>query len=185
MSVPRVAPVRREAVAPELQQLLRHVPASADGEPLRVFATLAHHPSLLSAWLPFGSQLLLEGRLSARDRELLVLRTSWLCAAEYEWGHHVPLGQLAGLTEDEIARIPAGPADERWSSDDVLLLTATDELHATARVSDTTWTGLAQRFGPAELIELVMLIGQYHMVAFALNSLGVQLEPGFAGFPRQ
>jgi hypothetical protein len=28
-----------------------------------------------------------------------------------------------------------------------------------------------------------MLIGQYHLVAFTLNSLGVQREPGVAGFP--
>ena len=28
-----------------------------------------------------------------------------------------------------------------------------------------------------------MLVGHYHLVAFALNSLGVQLEPGLEGLP--
>ena len=28
-----------------------------------------------------------------------------------------------------------------------------------------------------------MLVGHYHMVAFTLNSLGVELEPGVEGFP--
>ena len=27
-----------------------------------------------------------------------------------------------------------------------------------------------------------MVIGHYHLVSFALNSLGVQLEPGVEGF---
>jgi len=30
-----------------------------------------------------------------------------------------------------------------------------------------------------------MLVGHYHMVAMTLNSLGVQLDPGLAGFPTQ
>jgi len=28
-----------------------------------------------------------------------------------------------------------------------------------------------------------MLVGHYHMVAYALNSLGVQREPGVPGLP--
>ena len=27
-----------------------------------------------------------------------------------------------------------------------------------------------------------MVVGHYHLVAFTLNSLGVELEPGVAGF---
>jgi alkylhydroperoxidase family enzyme len=41
---------------------------------------------------------------------------------------------------------------------------------------------LAEHYDEAQLIELVMLIGHYHLVSFALNSLGVQREPGVAGF---
>jgi hypothetical protein len=29
-----------------------------------------------------------------------------------------------------------------------------------------------------------MVIGQYHLVAFTLNSLGVEREPGVEGLPR-
>ena len=32
------------------------------------------------------------------------------------------------------------------------------------------------------MIELVMVIGHYHLVSYALNSLGVQREEGVAGF---
>jgi hypothetical protein len=53
-----------------------------------------------------------------------------------------------------------------------------DELHAGAWISDATWPGLARHLSEKQLIELPMLIGQYHLVAFTLNSLGVQPEPG-------
>jgi hypothetical protein len=36
---------------------------------------------------------------------------------------------------------------------------------------------LAEHFTPAQLVEIPMVVGQYHLVAFTLNSLGVQLDP--------
>lgn len=179
---PRLAPVDPKQCDEKLQRLLDAVPKDADGKPMRVFATLAHHGPLLTAWLPFGAALLTAGLLPARTRELVVLRTAYLCGADYEWGHHVPLGLLAGLTEQEIEQVPAGPSPA-WPELDRAVLTAVDELHADAVVSGATWSRLSEELGPAELVELVMLVGQYHMVGFVLNSAGVQLEPGYTGIP--
>jgi hypothetical protein len=59
-------------------------------------------------------------------------------------------------------------------------LTAADELHHDSHISDKTWAGaLAARYDEKHQIELPILVGQHHMVAFALNSLGVEIEPGF------
>jgi alkylhydroperoxidase family enzyme len=70
-----------------------------------------------------------------------------------------------------------------WSAEDEALLHAADELHEASVISDPTWDALAARFDDQQLIELCMLVGQYHLVAFALNSLRVQREPGVEGFP--
>jgi alkylhydroperoxidase family enzyme len=88
-------------------------------------------------------------------------------------------GQQAGLTREEIEQVRNGPTDEGWSSDDTVLLTAADELHHDSRISDTTWAALTARYDEKQLIELPILVGQYHMVAYALNSLGIEIEPGF------
>lgn len=179
---PRLPPVDPQQCDPKLQRLLDVVPKDAAGEPLRVFSTLAHHGPLLSAWLPFGAALLTAGLLPARTRELIVLRTAFVCGADYEWGHHVPLGLDAGLTEQEVEQVTAGPSSA-WPELDRAVLTAVDELHRDAVVSDATWARLSEELGSAELVELVMLVGQYHMVGFVLNSAGVQLEPGYTGIP--
>ena len=178
----RLPPVDPDQCDDQVRRLLGVVPKDAAGEPLRVFSTLAHNGALLGAWLPFGAALLTSGRLPARTRELVVLRTAYLCGADYEWGHHVPLGLDAGLTEQEIQQLTAGPS-AAWGDADRAVLTAVDELHADAVVSDATWAQLSSALAPAELIELVMLVGQYHLVAFVLNSAGVQLEPGYTGIP--
>ena len=144
--------------------------------PLNVFTTLARHPSLFQSWIGLGSALLMGGLLPGRDRELAILRTAHHRSCEYEWAHHRGLALDAGLTGDEIDAIRRGLDDHPWGDDDRAVLAAADELHERATVTDATWAELSARFGERELIELVMLIGHYHMVALALNALRVQDE---------
>ena len=74
-----------------------------------------------------------------------------------------------------------GPAATGWSADDADLLRAADELHADNRIGDETWGALAAAWDEQQLIEVCMVVGQYHLVAFTLNSLGV--EPESDDFP--
>jgi 4-carboxymuconolactone decarboxylase len=151
------------------------------GPEANIFATLVQAPGLFRKWLPFGGKLL-NGKIPARERELLILRTGWNCRAVYEWGQHVGIGLRAGLTSAEIDRIPTGPVGD-WEPFDATLLRAADELHADACITDDTWAALATRYDTAQLVELPMLVGHYHLVAMTLNSLGVELDEGLPGFP--
>ncbi|HEY8527753.1 MAG TPA: carboxymuconolactone decarboxylase family protein [Acidimicrobiales bacterium] len=178
-SGPRIPPLPEGERDARARELLAGV--AVTGPTTNIFTTLVRHPGLFRHWLPFGGKLL-AGKLPVRDRELLILRTSWLCQSEYEWGQHAPLGRRAGLSDDDLARIVAGPDAPGWAPADAALLRAADELHADACITDATWAALAERYDEAQLIEVPMLVGHYHMVAFALNSLGVQLEPGVTGF---
>jgi len=178
-TTPRISPLPSDQRPPSAQALLDGVTA-VDSE-ANIFTTLIRAEGLTRRWLPFGGKLL-NGKIPARDRELLILRTGWNCTAEYEWAQHVVIGRQAGLSEDEILRIPLGPA-AGWIEFDATLLRAADELHAAWSISDSTWADLARRYDTQQLIELPMLVGHYHMVAMTLNSLGVQLDPGLDGFP--
>jgi alkylhydroperoxidase family enzyme len=174
---PRIPPL-----APDEQDDDQKALVAAAGLPAaNIFGTFVRHPGLFRKWLPFGGKLL-SGRLPARERELLILRTGWNCRSEYEWGQHVVIGRQAGLTDDEIARVQTGPDDPAWDPFDATLLRAADELHGDACLSDATWAALAARYDEKQLIEIPMLVGQYHLVAFTLNSLGVQREKGVPGF---
>jgi alkylhydroperoxidase family enzyme len=182
MTEPRIPPLPREGRDPRTEELLAGL-RGADGSELNIFATLAHHPRVLKRWSAFGGTLLYAGTLSHRDRELLIMRTAWHCGAHYEWGQHVAFARAAGLSDEDIARIAEGPDAEGWSAEDAALLRAADELHDHARIDDATWASLAGRYDEQQLIELCMVVGQYHLVAFTLNSLGVQPEPGLPEMP--
>jgi alkylhydroperoxidase family enzyme len=172
---PRVAPLS----AADLNEETRALMGRFDGdEPLNIFRTLANHPKLLKRWLVFANHVLGKSTLPARERELLILRIGWLCRAGYEWGQHVQIGRECGLTDAEIQRIKEGPDADGWSDADRDLLRATDELHADAFVSDATWARLAERWSTEQLVDIVFAVGQYNLVSMALNSFGVQPEPG-------
>ncbi|MEU8031274.1 carboxymuconolactone decarboxylase family protein [Streptomyces sp. NPDC049099] len=177
---PRLGPLPEADWDPATRELLAPVPRDADGHLPNVFTTLVRHPGLFRHFLPFGSHLLRDGRLPDRTRELLILRTAYHTRAGYEWGRHAPLARAAGLTDEEIRRVGAGPDAQGWAPADALLLRAADELHRDARLSAATWSALAADHDEAQLIEITILVGQYHMVAFFLNSAGTRLEPGYA-----
>jgi alkylhydroperoxidase family enzyme len=171
---PRIPPLPESEWDDDVRELL-------DGRAVNIFTTLVRHRGLYRRWLPFGGKLLLAGKLDPRERELLILRTACNCAAEYEWGQHVLIGRQAGISDEEIRRIREGPGAPGWSEQDATLLRAADELHDHAEISDETWAALAGRYDAERLIELCMLVGHYHMVAFMLNSLRVQREDGVPG----
>jgi 4-carboxymuconolactone decarboxylase len=178
---PRIPPLRDEETDEQTSALLEEV-RLPNAEAVNIFATLVRYPGLYRRWMPFAGKLL-AGKLPARDRELLILRSAWRCASSYEWGQHVRLAKQAGLSAEEIDRIATGPDAPGWELFDRTLLAAVDELHDDACLTDATWATLASRYDERQLIELPMLVGQYHMLAFALNSLGVQREPGVPGLP--
>jgi alkylhydroperoxidase family enzyme len=97
----------------------------------------------------------------------------------------VIIGMREGLSREEIDRVPAGPAAEGWSELEAALLRAADELHADVRVSDDTWAALARSYSEVQLIEAVMLVGHYRMVAGALESFGVELDDWLEPLPER
>jgi alkylhydroperoxidase family enzyme len=179
VSQPRIPPLAPDEYDDEIRELLGAF-AESTGPATNIFTTLARHRGLYRKWAPFGGKLL-AGRLPVRDRELVILRTGWLCRSEYEWGQHVLMARQAGLRDDEIRRVKEGPTAAGWTAGEAALLQAADELHHNACISDTTWATLAAGYDERQLIELPMLAGHYHLVAFTLNSLGVEREAGVPG----
>jgi 4-carboxymuconolactone decarboxylase len=178
LSKPRVEPL----VAAQWDATAKEIMGRFPGEPLNIFKTMVNHSELMKRWLVFANHILGKSTLPERERELIILRIGFLCRSGYEWGQHVLIARRAKITDDEIRRIKVGPEAEGWSEVDRLLMAATDELHGDAHVSDATWQGLARHFNTQQLMDIVFTVGQYNLVSMALNSFGVQADPGLPGF---
>jgi alkylhydroperoxidase family enzyme len=171
---PRIKPLGPDEWGEFVGRLIAASPGGTQ-HPMNIFATLGRHPDLFKRWIGFGGALL-SGVLPARIRELVILRCSVNCSSEYEWTHHVVLARHAGIADEEIIATSGPLNSSAWNPAEVAALKAADQLHHDGTIDDETWEELAGSFSEQELIELTMLIGQYHLVAWTLRALGVQLE---------
>ncbi|WP_314172092.1 carboxymuconolactone decarboxylase family protein [Streptomyces winkii] len=182
---PRISPVA-PPYDDETQRLLtKWMPPGSELEPLLLFRVLVVHRRLAGRIHPMASGLLNHGTLPARDREVLISRTTARAGAEYEWGvHAVLLGPQAGLdcdVLDALATQPAGSA--AFDAHTRLLVTAADELHDRATLSASTWQDLQEAYDDAQLVELLLLAGWYRTLSTVINSTDLPLEPWAARFP--
>ena len=140
--------------------------------PLPTLTLIAHQEGLLGPFLVWA-RALADGRLPRRSAELVALRTAYLCGSEFEWREHRLYAQRAGVTDQELTGIRIGPAAPIWSEADRALLRAADDLHRFASIAPATWTALQAELTPAELVEVVLVAGQYRMLSMLANSAGV------------
>ena len=179
---PRIDVLPEDQRSEKQRELL--APTTRNGRTYNVLATVVRHPDLLERWSAFAGHVLgPTSTLSARDREILILRIGWLNRSEYEFGQHVLFARRAGLTDEEIERVKEGATAPGWTAHEATLCRAADDLHGAGRVSDDTWRALAERYDEKQLLDVVFTVGQYNLVSWALNSLGVELDEGVpAGF---
>lgn len=176
---PRITPIDVAEISEEALTVvtdLRDTFKRGPQKPDEFFAITLQHPKLYRRHTDLAIQLMNHGALRPRDRELIILRTGWLCQAPYEWGEHVIVSkQFAGMTTEDIERVTIGSSAPEWNARDRAILQAVEELHETAMICDETWSRLAAELNEQQLLELPVLIGQYKGVAYLQNGLRIRL----------
>ena len=150
-------------------------------EASNLFLMLMRNFRLFWNWLMFAKCLMPFGALPRRDTELVILRVGWNCRCRYEWGQHVDIGLRAGVTAEDISRIPLGAEAPGWEPHVKALLQACDEFHQHRLIAEDSWAVLEAHYGERVLLEVVMLIGHYEMLAGVLNSTGLPLDTRLEG----
>ena len=175
MWYPRHLSAAVEALAPLLPPTGR---PKGENRPkgLNALGVLARYPQLALAYNTFSGQIMYGSKLSARHRELLVLRVAAVRNAAYEWWQHVASAGDNGVDPDEVARVAVGPDAPGWSDLERAFLRAADELLGDALIADETWATLAGDLDEQQLMEVVFTVGAYDTLAMALRTFGVPLD---------
>jgi alkylhydroperoxidase family enzyme len=175
----------REAMAALRPDRPRHpFPSQADDRPKgrNALGLLAHHPELTRAFHTFNGHVQFATTLSARQRELLILRVAAVRDAEYEWLQHVVQGADAGITAEEVARVAEGPDAPGWSPVEQAMVRAVDELIRDADLTEFTWRVLAGELDTQQLMDLVFTVGAYDLLAMAFRAFGVEVDADLRGW---
>ena len=177
MRKPRLSPLPKGEWDAEIQDVFEKMGYETETELYNVLKTLAHHPKLLKRWLPFANHVLFKSKLCPRLREIVILRTGWLCRSEYEWTQHVRIAkEEAAMTMVDFSAIEVGSTDPYWSHKERAALQLAEELYATKNIRDSTWAELTRYFNHKQLMDMVAAVGNYTMVSMMLNTFGVPLD---------
>lgn len=177
---PRVPPADRSSLGRVARAALwavrRRSGQSAD---FTVFLTLARLGRIFPAHSVFLSQLLAATRLSATEKELVVLRVAWRLGCVYEYAHHHRMATDIGVPPGHIR---AASSEDLFCFDlrTAALLRAADQLVSDHQLSDAGWAALTAYVSADEALELCMFVGHYVMVAGVINTAGVVPEAEFA-----
>jgi alkylhydroperoxidase family enzyme len=139
--------------------------------PANIFRLLANAESVFAPYMRYGLGLLRDLELDPVVREQAILRVAALTpGAEYEWVQHEAIGRAAGMTDEQIAACRDG-------DDDDLVLRFTEEVVRNASPSDATFAAISERLSPREIVELLLVIGQYMCLARVMATAQIDIDP--------
>jgi alkylhydroperoxidase family enzyme len=170
--MPRIPYVDKADASPPVRAALEVVP------PLNIFTTIAHAETAFQPFLRYGAVLLGDLQVDPLLRELAILRVARLTPhAEYEWVQHVPITLAVGGTQDQIDALERDDV-EAGAFDDLqrAVLRFTTEVVNDARASDEAFAAVAASLSPREIVELLLVIGQYMMLARVMATVEIDLD---------
>jgi alkylhydroperoxidase family enzyme len=171
---------------PEAQALLDTMakgPAGVDTSPA-IYLTIAHNPAMLGTLRNMGDTLRATTRLTPEEREVIIHRVAAICDNGYEWGIHAKLlAEPLGLGEDWLRATWDGEPSDLPDPAHALLAQVCDEMHASATVSDETWARMRERYDEGQIVEIVFMVGYYHLVSYVARAFQLTPEPWAATPP--
>lgn len=180
---PRIPPLRPEDLDESFDAVIAELVTNQNGDlrprrrddPIGEFmGVMLRHPDLCRSFTALGTFLIKQSAISALHKELITLRTAWLCRCPFQWFHHVKVIHYLGRSAEDVeAIVAADPDGEVWGPAERVVLALVDSLHERATISDELWQTLGEHFDDRERMELIAHVGSCHSVSFMLNSLNI------------
>jgi 4-carboxymuconolactone decarboxylase len=150
----------------------------ADPAPLKLFRMVAHAESAYGPWLQYGGSLLTRLELDPLLRELAILQVARQVGSHYEWVQHDPIARAVGATGEQIDAIQAGRDDDpAFDADQSLVLRVTRTTVNDGAATEEQVGQLAERLGTRQVVELLLVIGNYTAIAMLIASTGLEPDP--------
>jgi alkylhydroperoxidase family enzyme len=127
--------------------------------------------------MQLGSSILTAQQLDPELREYAILIGAKAFNGRYEWIQHVPIAEACGATPQQLEAIEKG--DLRSSVFDVkeqAFLAFVDESARNVRCSDEAFAAMKSHFSEREIVETILTIGFYQMLARLTECTDTELD---------
>jgi 4-carboxymuconolactone decarboxylase len=169
--MPRLPYVDPDSAPQSVRELLA-------GTPLSLLGMVAHAESAFDPWLKYSSALLRRLELDPLLRELAILQVAHLADSPYEWVQHTVIARAVGATDAQIAAVEGDrESDPSLTDEQALLLRFSRDVIVEGSASEQDVARLAERLGPRQVVELLLVIGHYLAIARLIATTGLEPDP--------
>ena len=182
----RIEPLDPAQAPDDVREALENLP------PLNIFRTLAHAETAFRPFLRFGGAVLGQMSLDSVVRELAILAVAKEAEAEYEWIQHVAIAKHVGVTDAQIKALAEADSCAPEGSDARIAAASKGGGHFDARqqaaielaaavvrgprISDDLYDCIRAQFSEREIVELLLAIGDYLMLARVMTILELDVD---------
>ena len=144
---------------------------------LNIFRMMAHAETNMIPAMRLGNSILHRQKLSAVNRELLILQVAQLEGGAYEWRQHVPIALGLGVTQPQIDALERGAFDDgAFNAAERALLSFSREVVENVRVPDEVFARMRDHYTPQEIVEAILAIGFYMTMARLTEATETDLD---------
>jgi 4-carboxymuconolactone decarboxylase len=166
-----------DILTPEAKQIYDKISAKR-GAVRGPFASLMHHPALAEKVADLGEYLRFGSTLPGDVRELAILITARSVRQGYEWIAHARAARRENLAEEIIERVRTGGDLSTLAPRYARPARVVQHVLAYESIPAALQAEVQEELGVTGLMELVVLAGQYRMIAGVLFAFDTPLPEG-------
>jgi 4-carboxymuconolactone decarboxylase len=146
---------------------------------LNVFRMVANAQRAFPAWMRFGGAMLDPDEFDPLLREFAITRVAAMTpGADYEWVQHAQITLDVGGTQDQLDAIRRGEEDAAALGEaGRLVVRFTSQVVRDATPDEETFAAMTARFTPRQIVQLLLVIGQYMMLGRVMATTQIDLDP--------
>ena len=168
----RIPLVDIETAPEEVQSAFRTLPV-----PLNIFRMMAHASTSFRPVMRLGASILSAQQLDPELREYAILMAVQSYGGRYEWIQHVPIAEACGASKEQIAAVEKGElAAACFDPKEKAFLAFVDASAKNVRCSDATFAAMKEHFSDREIVETIVTIGFYQMLARLTECTDTELD---------
>ena len=175
---PRMPPIPDAQLTDAQKTAVQAVVSGPRGRLVGPFIPLMRSPEFMTRLQHTGAYLRFDSALEPRRSEMVILMTARLWTQAFEWHHHRPIAEKAGLSGEIIDAIAEGRRPAKMAADEAAIYDFVDELSRTRTVSDPTYKRAVEQFGERGVIDMIGIHGYYSLLAMVLNVSRAPLPEG-------
>lgn len=165
----RFKPLTYEQMTPEQKTMTDHVLAGERGSMNGPYNVFLRSPEMGDLAQKYGSYMRFHSSIPNKLNEFAILITGRFWNSQYEWYAHHKYALQAGLSPAVIDAVATGKRPASMQPDEEVVYNFCTELLNTRQVSDATFKAAVDKLGERGVVDLMGVMGYYHLVSMVLN----------------